>query len=103
MLTPPPAGSKPLSVGRRLELERLAAAVAAVGPPPPVQLYRDARAAGDLTGPMLHVGAGLDMLRFEHDQRLERAAVDAVRAGYNPAEVAAASGVDRDWLLDQLR
>jgi hypothetical protein len=86
----------------REELERLAAELADVGPPPPVQLYRKAKEADELTGPMLHVGVGLDMLRFEREQELRGAAVGAVMLGFSPDEVAQASGLDREWLLDQL-
>ena len=102
MAPAPVAGRKRLPTETRQHLERLAAELAAVGPPPPAQLYRTAREAEDLVGPLLHVGAELAMLRFEREQALRRAATDALRAGYSPADVARASGLPRTWLLDQL-
>jgi hypothetical protein len=86
----------------REELERLAAELAAVGPPPPTQLYRTARRSDDLVGPMLHVAVGLDMMRFERETALHEAALIAIEAGYDPAAVARASGLDAEWLLDRL-
>jgi hypothetical protein len=67
-----------------------------------MELYQTARRAKDLVGPMLHVGVGLDMLRFEKERSLREVAVDAVLSGYSPDDVARASGLDRTWLLDQL-
>jgi hypothetical protein len=97
------AGRRRLPATTWDDLEQLAAALRAVGPPPPAQLYRSARESKDLAGPLLHVGVGLEMLRFEHEHALHEAAVAAVRLGYSPADVARASGLDRGWLLDQLR
>jgi hypothetical protein len=98
----PVAGRRRLPTEMRKTLERLAAELAAVGPPPPVQLYRTARRAEDLIGPLLHVGMELDMLRFEKERALEQAAVTALRQRYSPGDIARASGLDRTWLLDQL-
>ena len=91
--------SRPLPADVRAELERLAAALDAVGPPPPVQLYRAAKHSEELMGPLLHVGVELDMLRFQHEQALEHAAMAAVRDGYSPAEVAEVTGFDLAWLV----
>jgi hypothetical protein len=98
----PRAGKRRLPTEMKKNLERLAAELAAVGPPPPVELYRKARQAETLVGPMLHVGVGLDMLRFEKERALQRAAVAALRHRYSPADIARASGLDRTWLLEQL-
>jgi hypothetical protein len=68
-----------------------------------VQLYRTARRAEELVGPLLHVGIGLDMVRFEREQALQAAVVAAVLANYSPAEVATASGLPHRWLLDRRR
>ena len=93
--------ARPLPAAVREELEALAAELAAVGPPPPVELYREAKQADDLVGPLLHVGVNLDMLRFERDRALRDAAVTAVRANFSPAQIAKASGLPHRWLLDQ--
>jgi hypothetical protein len=107
-LTERPEARRPraraLPASLRRDLEALAAAqLAAVGPPPPVQLYRTAKQSDELVGPLLHVGVGLDMLRYEHERALRDAAVAAVRANYSPAQIAKASGLDRTWLRDQRR
>ena len=98
----PVAGRRRLPRELARKLERLADELAAVGPPPPVQLFQTAQQAEDLVGPMLHIGAGLEMLRFEKERALQRIAIAALRHGYSPADVARASGLERTWLLDQL-
>ena len=68
---------RPLPVELWRHLEHLAAALAAA-PPHPAQRHRSAR-----------------------EEALTKAAVEAVRAGYSPIQVARASGLEHRWLLDQ--
>jgi hypothetical protein len=85
----------------RQKLEVLALEVTVVADPPAEVLYQEARPASDVSGPLLHVGLNLDMARAEREEELEFWAVWAMDSGYSPAEVAKATGLSRDWLLDQ--
>jgi hypothetical protein len=82
----------------RQHLEILALEVTVAADPPAEDLYRAAVPGSPLTGPLLHVGLTLDMLRAEREDELRFWADWAVDAGYSPAQVARATGLPRESL-----